>query len=241
MRSFFITFLSLFLSSLSAQQEISFLSMDSAVTITADLYFVKKDAPFILLCHQAGWSKGEYLETAPLLNELGYNCMAINQRSGDSINNVINTTAREAREKKLPVGYLNAENDIITAVNYLYKGYGQKIILIGSSYSSSLVLKIAAANPNVKAVAAFSPGEYFKVDKDLLKKSIKGLNKPTFITCSKEEIKETEIIAKAVDQKSLTFFKPTCAGEHGSRALWKEKPCHDAYWKALVGFLKTIK
>lgn len=226
---------------IAAQEEFSFKSLDSAVTIYADVYFVKQGAPMLLLCHMAGSSKGEYLETGPVFNKLGYNCIAINQRSGDSINNIRNNTAREARSKNLPVGYLDAEKDIESAINYIVKNYKQKVILIGSSYSSSLVLKLAKSNPNVIASASFSPNEYFKIDKDHLKKSIKGLDKPVFITCSKEEIASTELIAKVVNQKKLTFFKPTCAGEHGSTALWKAQPCNGEYWKALTAFLNNIK
>ena len=238
-----IIFICLLLSQISvkSQNEISFPSSDRAVTITADWYFIKKGAPILLLCHQAGWSKGEYLESALTLNKLGFNCLAINQRSGDSVNNVVNATAREAKSKKIAAGYLDAEKDILTAIDYLFKNYAQKIILVGSSYSSSLVLKVAKSNANVLAVAAFSPGEYFSADANLITNSVKGLTKPVFITCAKDEIIDTEPIAKAITQKNLVFFKPECTGVHGSRALWNAEPCHDAYWKAFTGFLKGIK
>jgi len=57
------------------------------VTITADLYITNEDKniPFIVLFHQAGFSRGEYREIAPKLNKLGFNCMAIDQRSGDGV------------------------------------------------------------------------------------------------------------------------------------------------------------
>jgi len=63
---------------------ITFPSSDG-VKITADLYILHtdKNTPFIVLFHQAGFSRGEYREITPKLNRLGFNCMAIDQRSGD--------------------------------------------------------------------------------------------------------------------------------------------------------------
>ena len=48
------------------------------------------NAPVLVLFHQAGWSRGEYREIAPKLNELGYICLAIDQRSGKGVNGVAN-------------------------------------------------------------------------------------------------------------------------------------------------------
>ena len=42
---------------------ITFFAKDS-VQITADTYFLKNIPPTILLCHQARFSRGEYLTTA---------------------------------------------------------------------------------------------------------------------------------------------------------------------------------
>ncbi len=40
--------------------------------ITVDLYIPHpNDAPFIVLLHQAGYSRGEYIEIAPKLNKMG--------------------------------------------------------------------------------------------------------------------------------------------------------------------------
>jgi len=84
---FLILFLTTIVSSLLQAQEyghaetITFYAQDS-VLVTADTYFIKDVAPTVLLCHQAGYSRGEYLETAKKLNALGYSCMAIDQRSG---------------------------------------------------------------------------------------------------------------------------------------------------------------
>jgi len=88
-----IAFLGLLMISVQAEekayQEVEFASLDG-LKVTADVYASSNDPskPFIILCHQARWSRGEYREIAPKLNKLGFNCMAIDQRSGDSVNDV---------------------------------------------------------------------------------------------------------------------------------------------------------
>ena len=61
---------------------------EDGLMVTADLYIEKneKDAPFIILYHQAGWSRGEYAQIAPRLNALGFNCLAVDLRSGGKVN-----------------------------------------------------------------------------------------------------------------------------------------------------------
>src|ERR1035437_5635722 len=117
-----------------------------ALLITADLYFVNDSLPYMILCHQAGYSRGEYMETAAKFCNLGYNCIAIDQRSGNEVNGVKNETAALAIQKKKPTTYLDAEQDIVAALDYAYTQSGKKVFLVGSSYSASLIMKIATTN-----------------------------------------------------------------------------------------------
>lgn len=222
-----------------AQTTIEFPSKDGLM-ITADVYRVDKTAPFIVLCHKANSSRGEYRETAKKLNELGFNCLALDARSGKEMNGVENQTAKRAREKGLPTDYLDAERDIIAAVDYTFElGGGEPVILFGSSYSSSLDLKIGAENPKVKAIIAFSPGEYFG-KKLSLKRSIDGLDKPTFVTSSRSEAPQVTELLEGLPSSKLVHFIPTGEGIHGSAALWSTQPNHEEYWKALKAFLETV-
>lgn len=50
--------------------------------ITADYYRIEKPKDLILLCHRSHCNRAEYRETAPKFNQLGYSCIAIDQRSG---------------------------------------------------------------------------------------------------------------------------------------------------------------
>ena len=210
------------------------------LTITADLFTTINNKGFIVLCHQAGFSRGEYTNTGKILQNLGYSALAIDQRSGNKANNIVNETHLEALQKDLPTSYLDAKQDIEAAVDYAFKlNMNKPIILVGSSYSSSLVLLIATQNPKVKAVASFSPGEYLRGIN--LAQSIKKLNKPTFVTSSQNEVNQTAKVVKYVDKKYVTHFKPKVTGKHGSKALWEINSGHEFYWKAFSEFLKGLK
>lgn len=241
MRRFIIFCLLLILTTaVSAQETINFPSLDK-LSITADLYDAGNNLPVILLCHQAGFSRGEYKEIAKILNEQGFNCMAIDQRSGAEVNNIKNETTVLAKQKKLPTNYLDAEQDIIAAIDYLNKKYNQKVILWGSSYSASLALKIGTVNDKVKAIIAFSPGEYFRKQGINLQECIKSLDKPLFATSSKNEVPLVADLIKDVWSKIKYHFQPTEEGVHGSRSLWKSNKNNEEYWKALNAFLTEIK
>jgi dienelactone hydrolase len=217
---------------------IQFKAADS-LPITADSYEILPGEKYILLCHQAGFSRGEYIETAKRLNQLGYNCLAIDQRSGDKCNGIVNQTAFNAKEQELKTDYLDAQQDIEAAINYIYNHCGKKIIVVGSSYSASLVLKIAKASDKISACAVFSPGEYF--DGINLQKEITGLSLPIFATSSKEESKDLITLLKGIKDENKTIFVPKAKGDHGSRVLWPDAPDKDEYWSALEAFLKKIE
>lgn len=227
-----------FSQTLQHHRTITFYAADS-VLVTADTYFLKDVKPNILLCHQANYSRGEYIETAKKLNQLGYSCMAIDQRAGDSINGVKNETAEYANKKMVNVGYAGARLDIAAAVQYLYElNDYEPIIVVGSSYSASLALWMAVSNPRIKAVVAFSPGEYLKGMH--LAKALKKLRKPVFITSSKREIKTVDKLTRKIRKKYISRFKPEKKGRHGSKSLWENNPNHEAYWSVFVKFLEDV-
>lgn len=211
-------------------------SKDS-LPISADIYEVNNKKPTILLCHQAGFSRGEYKNTALKLMDLGFSSIAIDQRSGKEVNGVINETAVAAEKKNLARNYLDAKQDIDAAIDYMYEMNGnQPIILVGSSYSATLALLIATESEKIKAVAAFSPGEYFKgID---IKNSIKSITKPIFVTSSQKESVALEELISLIDSKYVTQFKPSVEGIHGSKALWDSTAGNEDYWNVFKDFLQ---
>jgi alpha-beta hydrolase superfamily lysophospholipase len=212
-----------------APKTITFPSTDS-LPLTADLYApLPPTAPFIVLFHQAGASRGEYREIAPRLVAMGFNCMAVDQRSGDTMNGVPNQTAREAQHRHQPVSMLSARQDLEAAIRYARAHYARGPLLAwGSSYSASLVLVVAGEDRGlVDGVLAFSPGEYFPV----------APGRPTFITSARSEESDWQPIYAAVTPSLRRAYVPEAEGRHGSIALWKQTPGQEGYWQAVRGFL----
>ena len=227
-------------------EQIEFDSADG-LKITADLYmgYDDKSKPFIVLCHQAGWSRGEYREIAPKLNNLGFNCMAIDQRSGGKVDQIINETAARAKKAEKSVTFVDAEPDIIAAAQYAKENFAEgKLLLWGSSYSSALVLRIAGEHTElVDGTLSFSPGEYFArlgKPRDWIASSAKKVKCPIFITSAKDEAGKWKPIFEAITVAGKTKFVPTTKGNHGSRALWDQFKDSGDYWKATKIFLKRF-
>ncbi len=213
---------------------VTFTSEDG-LEMTADEYHVDSTKPVIILCHQAGWSRGEYKEIAVTLNSLGFNCIALDQRSGNAVNGVKNETAAKAKAEGKGQTFLDAEQDIRAAITKYSAHYNQNIILWGSSYSSSLALKIAAENEKVSKVLSFSPGEYLTGVS--VANAVKELDKPSFLTSSKSEAGQTKAIFDNIKSTDKTQFTPTGTGRHGSSALWTSEADHAEYWIAVKAFL----
>ncbi len=226
----------------SVKKTITFKSGDG-VTITADTYIAHDlTAPFIILFHQAGWSRGEYIETAPKLNATGFNCMAVDLRSGNEVNDVVNMTHKDAVKKNKATDYINALPDIDAAVEYAKTNYVKgKFIIWGSSYSAALVIKNAGDHPGMfDGVMSFSPGEYFVKEgkgENYIKNAAKNIHCPVFITSRKSEKENWEKIFQAIPSKEKMSFVPESEGQHGSRALWSKFKESKHYWKAVNKFL----
>ena len=222
-------------------QTISFRSLDG-LAVTGNLYEIGPTNPIILLCHQANYNKYEYADIAPRLNALGYNVLAIDQRSGGTFAGIPNETVQTARAVGISnPSFLDAEQDIVAAVEFLAARYQQQVIVWGSSYSSALALFVAA-HPQVKGALAFSPGNYFQEEKPDLKIFMHKLKKPVFITSSREEAAELEhTLAKSLDGKYQVQFIPTSGGYHGSKALWEGQEGAEEYWTAVLRFLLKIQ
>ena len=105
-----------------------------------------------------------------------------------TVNGVKNKTAAAAISAGKGQTYLDAEQDkdIRAAISKYSGDYNMNIFLWGSSYSSSLALKIATVNEKVDRVLSFSPGEYLTgVNVGEL---VKLLDKPSFLTSLKQKL-----------------------------------------------------
>ena len=225
---------------------INFKSADNLL-ITADIYspHTSNTTPLIVLFHQAGSSRGEYNEIAPRLNKLGFNCIAVDLRSGEYSRGKDNETAIRAGKAGLATSYADALPDVIAALDYANKQYSHsKIIAWGSSYSAALVLKAAGDFPElVDGVMAFSPGEYFShlgKSKTWIRDSAQKIKAPVFITSSKNEAGDWAPIYAVINAANRQSFVPETAGKHGSKALWERYADSPAYWDAVTEFLRKF-
>lgn len=228
-----------------AQELIEFESKDG-LKVTADLYKPHVKAPFIVLFHQAGWSRGEYKEIAPKLNEMGFNCLAVDQRSGGEVNGVVNQTKARAEKAGKGTTYVDALQDMEAALDFVKRNYQpSKLIIWGSSYSSALSLKLAGdRSDEIDAVLAFAPGEYFRrlgKSADYVTTSARKIKKPTFITSAKSEKTNWWGIYEAIPTTDKQFYLPSTKGNHGSRALWEKFSDNSGYWEAVKKFLNKVK
>lgn len=215
------------------------------VPVTVDVYAPHPaEAPFVVLCHRANWSRGEYAELAPWLNSLGYNCLAVDQRSGGKINGVDNQTLLEALKRSKDTGYPSAEQDILAALGYANKRAKGKVVLWGSSYSSSLAIVIAVKKPElVDAVVSVSPGEYFAeygLSRDWIKEHAARLSVPALIMGPANERTQVMSVYDAIPEGNKRVFVPNAGGRHGSEALWQKTGGYEAFRATAEEFLASL-
>jgi dienelactone hydrolase len=241
--SFVYVLLISFLSTLNVEAQtarrVKFPSKDG-VTITADMYEANPDYPWIVLFHKAQSSRGEFQRIAVKLNKLELNCMAVDLRSGKEANFIVNETYVLAKNTGLGTEYLDAEIDMKAAIQKAYIIAGKPVIIFGSSYSASLAIKLGSEMSQVKAVVAFSPGEYFGKKLNVAKVA-QGLSKPAFIACGSDEKEYTDPIANAIRSKKKIYFAPPTGGAHGAASLDKGTEGETVYWIQMINFIQSVK
>lgn len=210
--------------------------------ITADLYLINETSPLFILFHKANWSRGEYKDTALKLNNMGYNAMAVDQRSGMACNGIINETAKRATEMDYANNYLDASMDVKASIQYAIDHFDTEIYVLGSSYSASLALVLSQNySENVKGIFAFSPGEYFLYAGLSVAENAEKLTIPTFITSGSYETDDWQRIFDNVGSDYKFAFYPEGFGKHGSESLWESSKDNTEFWMAIEYFLEQIK
>lgn len=225
-----------------ADGPVSFKATDG-VEITGDFYGQASGTrPLVLLFHMASSNRGEYKAIAPKLNALGFDALAIDQRSGGTgFGSRNETVARLGRS----TGFDEALKDLDAALTFARSEKpARPVIIWGSSYSASLVFLLAAARPkDVSAVLSFSPGEYLGRS---VKDAAKQVNVPIFVTSASDsgEIGAARVILTAAGTPATrkTQFVPK-AGVHGSSTLDPARNPSGAQenWSAVTAFLTGLK
>jgi len=169
----------------------------------------------LLLFHQAGASRHEYDPLVPGLTKMGYDTLAIDQRSGDSLFGGRNETVAKRGGS---ADYLDALPDLEGALAWAKARHYARIAVVGSSYSASLAILLAAKHPqDIAAVASFSPGEYFD-DKDMVKRAAAKVAVPFYITTRPEEEDKVQEVLRDARGKNVTHYRQTI-GVHGASTL----------------------
>lgn len=194
-----------------------------------------------LLFHQARSNRHEYDPIAPRLRKLGFDTLALDQRSGAERWGHPNKTVA-ARGGS--TGYKEALADLQAALDWA-KGQGYKtIVAFGSSYSAALVFELAARNPKaLTAIAAFSPGEYFRGEGDFVKGAAAKLSLPVFATCGSQDRENALLDAVLSRCKGKNVRRHRAkVGVHGASTLRADRNSKGAEdnWTALSAFLAAL-
>jgi dienelactone hydrolase len=199
-------------------------------------------APLILLFHQAGSSKDEYTPIAPRLALLGYGALAIDQRSGGDLYAPNETVQHLGRSTQ---NYPAALPDMDAALAWAKRTHPHAPIYAwGSSYSAALVFAFAARHPHdIKAVIAFSPGEYITTNKHFVRDAAARVHCPVFIDSAADagEEKSAKAILAAVPSSDKMQYVPE-NGVHGSSTLRDDRDAAGAAenWDAVTRFLTHV-
>jgi hypothetical protein len=204
----------------TCQHKVSFLASDS-LRVTADLYMNDYSFPFILLFHQDRYSRGEYAEIADKLLNLDYNCLAVDLRSGGKL--------------------IDSRKDVKAAIDYAGNINNKPVILFGSSFSASLCMLEGLNNEKVRAVIAFSPGEYFEPEISV-KNEIKKFNKSLFVSSSDNEYPYIMKMLENIPDSIKTIYRHGGGNDiHGAEILWESNKGSRECWLELLMFFRKLK
>jgi dienelactone hydrolase len=198
------------------------LKASDAQPIFGDLYRAPtpNSKAVVLMFHQAGSNAGEYATIAPAITKIGFDCLAIDQRSGGAMWGRNNRTAEQVKGK---TDYLTAYNDLLGALQWAKDQHYKEIIAWGSSYSASLVFRLAAEHPELAAILVFSPGEYFD-EKAIVSKWASKVSQPVYFACTPEELRNgRQQIYEAIPTPDNDKLDAFAGAVHGSSTLINDK------------------
>lgn len=223
-------------------KEVAFEAADGK-TVYADLYTSRRGGRTVaLLFHQAGSNAGEYEGLAPDLCEVGFDCLAVDQRSGGRMWDRDNRTVAKAGGSS---DYEAAYADLEGALKWAHsQGKYSRVVVAGSSYSASLAFRLSTEHEGVHAILAFSPGEYIGAP-GTVERWAKAWRGPLFVSASPEEAEGDakrlfEASARTNDAPTMLASHP--GGVHGA-SVFRPDRCQaaDAYKRDLLGFLEGLR
>lgn len=185
----------------------------------------------LLLFHQAHGNRHEYDPLIPTFTGLGYDTLAIDQRSGGTLFGGHNQTVKDQGHS---ADYIDALPDLQAALKWARDQHYATIVAVGSSYSSSLAILLAGDHPaGLTAVASFSPGEYF-ADKNAVKQAAAKIAIPFYITTDPVEEANVDQVLSRSHGDNIVRYQPQ-NGVHGASTLVQSRD-PKGYQKNLQSF-----
>jgi len=242
---FALTFLASVIA-VGAAEEITTETRDG-ITVFGTLYGadLDSDSPLVLLFHQAGSNgRGEYADIVGWLNRPGFRAAAWDQRVGGDLYGSSNKTV-SGLQSDHEWSYCDAYPDLLAALDRVIElDLAEKVILWGSSYSGSLVFRLAAERPDrVDGVIAFSPASGGPMVDCRARMWVDSVQAPVFVLRPASEMAR----ASSEEQRDVltaagSEFLVVENGVHGSSMLVDERTEHDmsAVRETVIRWLGTI-
>ena len=196
----------------------------------------------VVMFHQAGSNLHEFDPISPRLVDLGWDCLLVDQRSGGEMWGSDNKTAAQFEGKQ---SYLDAYQDMEAALEWAQKRGYKKTLVLGSSYSASLVLRLAAEHSGIAGVMCFSPGEYFD-QPGLVAGWAAKATAPVFFASTSDEMSNgvMEIYNARAENPAhkMDSAYASSKGVHGASTLREDKAdgAAEEYWQHVEGFFSSL-
>jgi pimeloyl-ACP methyl ester carboxylesterase len=216
--------------------EVTFSSSDK-VKVYADLYKCPKPQGIVLMFHQARSSALEYAPIAPKVTALGFDCLAVDLRSGGDMYGPNRTVG--GLEKN--ADYLDAYKDMESALKWAIEHKYPRIFVWGSSYSASLAFKLAKDHKEIWALVVFSPGEYFD-EKGIVTRWRSEIKIPVLAICTLDERNSVESIIQPKRSRDGQILSSSDY-IHGSSTLRPDKGVKNTQiiWSSIEKLLKKSR
>ena len=209
------------------------------VKVYADFYPSGSNSqPYTLLFHQAGSNRAKYAPIVPRLVKLGFNSLAIDQRSGGDLwghqKETVNGIGHNGKCSDAPK---DLEATLAWAKS---SGNNGKVLVWGSSYSPALVFLLAAEH---QQVLAFSPAEYLEAP-DAVHDTAAKVSGPIFVTSARDR---NEIAATNPSSpwhppsKRLSLFRTLRRARLFDVAQGQNRAGESENWREVKEFLGNSK
>ncbi|MBB5233324.1 alpha/beta hydrolase [Deinococcus budaensis] len=197
----------------------------------------------VLLLHSAARNRHELDAVARRLAQEGYASLALDQRSGGEYGGHPNLTAQGLGQRVLTGADELA--DLEVALGWLRRRYpGRPLFALGSGRSATLLFGLAAKQPGLAGILAFSPNPSDLPDLDALA-AARHVRVPVFVTSENGPyaVETAGNFLHAAQSARKVQYVPPGFGLPGAQSLdpaaMDGPEASEEYWRALLRFLRA--